>query len=59
MSDQHLNRLLADLGDAIRDIPESKEHRALVDSFFSVIHHLQSKNLIPQGGWKLNSLQGA
>jgi hypothetical protein len=55
MSDQQLHGLLVTLGDAIRDLPEGKEHRALVDSFFAVVNHMQSKGLIPVSNWHLRS----
>lgn len=55
MDDRELLQLLANLADAIRDVPPGAEHIALADHFFALVAHLQSKGAIPRGNWGLTS----
>ncbi len=55
MDDKELLQLLANLADAIRDVPSGTEQIALADHFFALMAHLQSKGVIPQGNWDLTS----
>jgi hypothetical protein len=58
MNDPHLHQLMIRLADAIREFPECDEHQAIVDRFFAVVAHLQSKDLIDRSGsWNLSSLR--
>lgn len=55
MSDTQLTQLLANLADAIREIPKGREHSALAQRFFEVIAHLESKGAVDRGNWNLGS----
>ncbi len=53
--DQELHRLLLNLADAIRDVPEGLEYDSLTKRFSALLFHVQSKGVIPLGHWVLES----
>lgn len=53
--DSELTQLLANLGDAIRNIPAGREHDLLVRRFFAVLNHLIAKGAISSSNtWSLS-----
>jgi len=56
MVDSELTQLLINLAEAIRQVPESREHQALVNRFFALLQHLEAKGAISSSGsWNLSS----
>ena len=54
--DSELTQLLANLGNAIRNIPAGREHDLLVKRFFAVLNHLMTKGAISSSDtWNLSS----
>jgi hypothetical protein len=56
MEDRELLHTLVGLCDAIRDVPDSPEQRAIAARFVAVVQQLTRLQLIPRDGmWQLSS----
>jgi hypothetical protein len=53
--DSELTQLLINLAEAIRKVPEGREHQALVNRFFALLRHLEAKGTISSDSWNLSS----
>jgi hypothetical protein len=53
-----LHAHLVNLANAIREVPPGDIHQGLFHKFVALIQHLESKDLIPKGEWRLASFNG-